>query len=134
MRIVNSAGGIVLKDNSILMLRKTNGDWVLPKGRIEEGESEDEAAIREVEEESGITATAISRLGQINYQYRNIWYDNEMIDKYVIWFLMYEIKGALKPQHEEGFVEARYIPIELFEEKAKFEEEKHMIRKAIMIR
>ena len=39
MREEQSAGGVVLLGNAILLLRKYNGDWVLPKGKIESGES-----------------------------------------------------------------------------------------------
>ena len=48
MREEISAGGVVLFGNAILLLRKFNGDWVLPKGRIEAGEQKKEAALREV--------------------------------------------------------------------------------------
>ena len=43
MREEQSAGGVVLLGNAILLLRKYNGDWVLPKGKIESGESHEEA-------------------------------------------------------------------------------------------
>ena len=131
MKKVHSAGGIVIKENSILMLRKTNGDWVLPKGRIELNESEYKAAIREVEEETGISAKILDFIGKINYKYRNIWLNNEIVDKYVIWYLMDEVRGELFPLRKEGFVEARYIPIDKFEKYAKHEDEKQMIRKAV---
>ena len=39
MREEISAGGVVLFGNAILLLRKFNGDWVLPKGKVEEGEN-----------------------------------------------------------------------------------------------
>ena len=48
MREEISAGGVVLFGNAILLLRKFNGDWVLPKGRVEEGEQRKDAALREV--------------------------------------------------------------------------------------
>lgn len=54
MREEISAGGVVLFGNAILLLRKFNGDWVLPKGRIEAGEQKKEAALREVLEETGV--------------------------------------------------------------------------------
>ena len=54
MREEQSAGGVVLLGNAILLLRKYNGDWVLPKGKIEPGESHEEAALREVKEETGL--------------------------------------------------------------------------------
>ena len=134
MEKIYSAGGIVVKNKSILMLRKKNGDWVLPKGRIEIGETKIEAAIREVEEETGIFAKVIKEVGNINYQYYNTWNNNnERVDKYVTWFLMREINGILKPLYEEGFVEAKYISIELFEKIVKHEAEKNIIQKAIKV-
>lgn len=42
MREEVSAGGVVLFGNAILLLRKFNGDWVLPKGKVEEGENRQE--------------------------------------------------------------------------------------------
>lgn len=134
MKKVHSAGGIVIKNESILMLRKTNGDWVLPKGRIEIDETLQEAAIREVQEETGILAKILSFIGDINYQYKNIWQNNEVIDKYVTWYLMSEVEGNLMPLKEEGFIEARYIPIKSFETMAKYEDEKNMIRKVVIDR
>ena len=133
MEKIYSAGGIVVKNKFILMLRKKNGDWVLPKGRIEISETKIEAAIREVEEETGIFAKVIKEVGDINYQYYNTWNNNEKVDKFVTWFLMREISGKLKPLYKEGFVEAKYISIELFEKIVKHEAEKQIIQKAIKI-
>ena len=131
MKKVHSAGGIVIKDGTILMLQKSNGDWVLPKGRIEKGEREAQAALREVQEETGITASIIDHIGGINYTYKNIWYGGEMIDKDVAWYLMEPVSGTPTPQREEGFVDCMYIPLENFEKAARYEDEKRMIRKAL---
>lgn len=133
MRKIYSAGGIVVKNKAILMLRKKNGDWVLPKGRIEIGETSIEAAIREVEEETGIFAKIIKQVGDINYQYYNTWNNNEKVDKFVTWFLMREINGKLNPLYEEGFVEVKYVSIELFEKIIKHEAEKQIIQKTLKI-
>ena len=63
MREEISAGGVVLFGNAILLLRKFNGDWVLPKGKVEEGENNEEAALREVAEETGVKAETLKYLG-----------------------------------------------------------------------
>jgi ADP-ribose pyrophosphatase len=63
----SSSGGVVVFGNAILLLRKYNGDWVLPKGKIELGESRENAALREVREEAGLRAEIIKYLGEIHY-------------------------------------------------------------------
>ena len=73
MREEQSAGGVVLLGNAILLLRKYNGDWVLPKGKIEPGESHEEAALREVKEETGVKANIDKYLGEIHYTYKENW-------------------------------------------------------------
>jgi diadenosine hexaphosphate hydrolase (ATP-forming) len=58
MGIVKGAGGLVFnREGHVLVIRHRDGSWVFPKGHIDEGENALQAAIREVEEEAGITAT-----------------------------------------------------------------------------
>ena len=54
MRVLSS-GGVIINNNLILLLKKYNGDYVLPKGRIERGESIQEAALREVKQQRTLT-------------------------------------------------------------------------------
>ena len=59
--MVEAAGGLVFnKDGDILMIFR-NGKWDLPKGKLEIGESIEECAIREVEEECGISGLIIEK-------------------------------------------------------------------------
>ena len=60
-----SSGGVVIFGNTILLLKKFNGDWVLPKGRVEKDESIREAALREVLEESNVRAEIIKYIDMI---------------------------------------------------------------------
>ena len=62
MREEVSAGGVVLVGNAILLLKKYNGDWVLPKGKVEPGETHEETALREVKEETGVKAVSYTHL------------------------------------------------------------------------
>ena len=80
MREEVSAGGVVLFGNAILLLRKFNGDWVLPKGKVEEGENRQEAALREVLEETGVKADILKYLGEIHYTFKENWDENSKGD------------------------------------------------------
>ena len=51
----------------LVTARRSPGEWVLPKGHIEKGETAAEAAVREVLEESGVTAVARERIGDLKY-------------------------------------------------------------------
>lgn len=109
MKHVTSAGGVVFLGKKVLLLRKINGDWVLPKGKIEAGETPDQTAIREVFEETGINAEIVNFLGETAYQFKNIWSNHEVIDKNVFWYVMTARSTKLKPLKEEGFVDAKFV-------------------------
>lgn len=87
MREEISAGGVVIFGNAILLLRRYNGDWVLPKGKVEKEEALHQAAIREVYEESRARVEVLAYLGEIHYSYRDCWKE-EVINKTVHWYLM----------------------------------------------
>lgn len=54
--VVEAAGGVVVRDDGTILMIRMRGRWDLPKGHIEAGESDSTAALREVEEETGIVA------------------------------------------------------------------------------
>jgi 8-oxo-dGTP pyrophosphatase MutT (NUDIX family) len=65
-----SAGGLVVRGSQILLISTQNGRrWQLPKGHIETGETPEQAAVREVREETGITGRVVGRLPEIEYWY-----------------------------------------------------------------
>ncbi|WP_077368452.1 NUDIX hydrolase [Anaerosalibacter sp. Marseille-P3206] len=125
-----SAGGVVVFGNAVLLLRKFNGDWVLPKGKVENSEGLKSAALREVLEESGVKAKIIEYLGEINYDFKSI-RENELVNKTVHWFLMRASDMNSVPQKEEGFIEARYVHISRATSLLKYEDEKAIMTKAI---
>lgn len=131
MREEISAGGVVIFGNAILMLKKYNGDWVLPKGKVEWDEDFEETAIREVFEEAGVKVEVINYLGKIHYTYKNSWEDNDKINKTVHWFLMHSKNIDCIPLKEEGFIDAKFIHINRAVELAKYQDEKEIIDKAI---
>lgn len=127
-----SAGGLVVFGNAILMLKKFNGDWVLPKGRVEAGEALKSTALREVMEESGVKAEIVEYIGKANYHYKNI-KGNTMISKTVHWFLMTTNNMNCAPQKREGFVNAMFVQKNKAMRIAKYDDERKMISKVINI-
>ncbi|NLV88219.1 MAG: NUDIX hydrolase [Tissierellia bacterium] len=125
-----SAGGVVIFSNTILLLKKFNGDWVLPKGRVEKNESIKEAALREVLEESGVRAEILNYIGMVNYKFKNL-KDNKMVYKTVHWFLMKANSMDCVPQKKEGFVDALFVHIDKAEDLVRYEDEKNIIAKGL---
>lgn len=126
-----SAGGVVVFGNAILLLRKYNGDWVLPKGRVEKDEQLQEAALREVKEETGVEAEIERYLGEIHYTYKENWDETNRIHKTVHWYMMKSKNMETVPQKEEGFVDAKYIHMDKSIEIAKYHDEREIIKVAV---
>ncbi len=131
MREEISAGGVVVFGNAILFLKKYNGDWVLPKGKVELDETFEQTAVREVYEEASVKVEVIKYLGDIHYTYKNSREDDNVINKTVHWFVMYDRSMESIPLKEEGFIDAKFIHMDRAVELAKYNDEKQIIAKAI---
>lgn len=101
-KYVEAAGGYVLNalGQSLVIIR--NGLYDLPKGKIEPGEDSETAAVREVNEETGISPKIERKLMDTYHFYR--WGDEKEVTlKKTYWYLMsLEGKSYTKPQTEEG--------------------------------
>ena len=104
VKLIKGAGGKVKNNNGDILFIHRFSKWDLPKGHIEKGEDKKTAAIREVEEECGITGLTIEK--KLETTYHLFYYKEELRLKVTYWFLMnttYE--GKLIPQLEEGITE-----------------------------
>ncbi|MHB1614649.1 MAG: NUDIX hydrolase [Actinomycetes bacterium] len=101
-----SAGGIVVDRRgsspqvALIARRNRRGglDWTLPKGHVEPGESIVDTAVREVAEETGITARVLAELGTLDF-----WFiaENRRVHKTVHHFLLERLDGQLRGDDRE---------------------------------
>jgi 8-oxo-dGTP pyrophosphatase MutT (NUDIX family) len=129
-----SAGGVVYRRAEegfevVLASRRTRKGqlaWGLAKGGIELGETKEEAAIREVREETGMTAEIEADLGDTKYMY--VW-DEIRIRKTVHFFLMRHTGGDVDDRDDE-MEEIRWFPLERAIKRAAYRGERDMLVKA----
>lgn len=104
---VEAAGGVVTNVVGDLLMIHLRGRWDLPKGHVESGESSLVAALREVEEETGIRAEAVGDEPLVcTYHTYNTYGAWEL--KRTTWWAMHSIGGELKAQSEEGITSAEW--------------------------
>lgn len=68
--IVRQAGGVVLLGDQTVLRRNTRGEYLFPKGHVEEGETLAQTALREVAEEVGVEAEIVAELGEVFFPYQ----------------------------------------------------------------
>jgi 8-oxo-dGTP diphosphatase len=103
---VRAAGAVLENDAGevAVIYRPKYDDWTLPKGKLERGETEEEAAVREVEEETGYTGELGDELGHVTYTDRN------GRPKIVHYWRMKATGGEFKPNREVS--ELLWLPLE----------------------
>ena len=126
-----SCGGVVIFRGKVLLLYKNYKNkyegWVLPKGTVEEGEEYKETAIREVNEETGVTASIIKYIGRSQYSFST---SIDVVSKDVHWYLMMADSYYSKPQREEYFLDSGYYKFHEAYHLLKFPNEKQILEKA----
>lgn len=119
VEVVRAAGGVVWRpvgeDVEVAVIRRwRNGDWSLPKGRLDPGETWVEAAVREVAEETGLTVEVGDFLGQIEYA-TNRHADGQPVGRKRVryWVMRARDGSAVHPEvSPDGEVaEVRWLPV-----------------------
>ena len=123
-----SAGGLVLRYretgiDALLIGRGTPRIWTLPKGHVEARESNEQAALREVREETGCWAEILTRLNEISYWF---YVGKAKHKKSVTFFLMRYLSGDTA-NHDHEVDEARWFDVASARKALKYVNEKRLV-------
>jgi len=123
MKTIESAGGVILNEfNEVVMVFTDTKSWQLPKGTVKKGEKYIDTAIREIEEETGLTnLTYIKELPV----YSRISTREADTLRYIHYFLFHTKKQDLSPNSE--VTECKWVSINKIDEELTYEEDKKFI-------
>ena len=140
MRREFSAGGVLVRRldgrwvlAAIRPAGKPPGVWALPKGRIDDGESAEATALREVEEETGARGRSLGKLGDVRYWFN---WEGERVFKVVSFFLVrYERGrlGALPDAFRHEVADVRWLPLAEAQSLLAYRGEREMAERAIAL-
>ena len=114
--IITAAGGLVENENGDLLMIFRRGFWDLPKGKLDEGESIENCAVREVEEETGLKTIQLNNfLGVTRHAYFDK-YSSQDVVKETHWYRMHASqKETLIPQTEEDIEKIEWVALKNLE-------------------
>ena len=130
-----SAGGVVVRrvDASLvlLLIRDPYGKWGLPKGHLEGEETSVQAALREVEEETGLSSLSVgAELGTIDWYFR---LEGRLIHKYCDYFLMVSDAGDPTPEVSEGITECVWVTLDKAPATVAYDNARKVVERACQI-
>jgi 8-oxo-dGTP pyrophosphatase MutT (NUDIX family) len=132
-----SAGGVVIDDRPdgqrwVLLIARRNAagrpQWTLPKGRIEDGETREEAALREVREETGYGAEILDEIGTIDYWF--VWRPDQIrYHKFVHYYLM--VTDGEPPGERDDEAECvEWVPADIALVRLAHRNERNLVKRA----
>jgi 8-oxo-dGTP diphosphatase len=125
--MIRAAGGVVVRDEDgvrevVLVHRPKYDDWTLPKGKALPGESDEDCALREVEEEAGLRCELGPELESSSYE------ASAGRPKVVRYWLMQPVGGRVRPAYEVD--DARWVTFDDAEQSLTYERDRKVLRSA----
>ena len=107
LKVVGAGGGMVFNPKKEILFIRRNSKWDLPKGKVEKGESYEEAAVRETMEETGVKDLQVKRF--ITKTYHVFKRNDKFRLKVTYWYEMYtDYDGELIPEANEGIKKVKW--------------------------
>jgi 8-oxo-dGTP pyrophosphatase MutT (NUDIX family) len=127
-----SAGGVVYRLEAgaplYLLIRDSYSNWGFPKGHLENGERADEAALREVQEETGLGELALrGTIDTIDWYFR---FRGRLIHKVCHFFLMQTAQADTSPQRAEGITACQWVGYDAATSVISYANARHVLRRA----
>ena len=123
-----SFGGVVVRGEEVCVIVPRNGVLALPKGGANADEAGEDTALREVREETGLTATVREKLGDVTYFYRRR--TGHRVRKTVSFYLCDFVSGSTD-DHDHEVLEARWMPLADAAHALSYPGEREMIERAV---
>ncbi len=111
-KIIEAAGGAVFNEKNELLVIFRRNFWDLPKGKIDKGETPEQAAVREVQEETGLETVHLGN--PIVDTYHTYPLKNKRILKKTYWYAMKTAETKLTPQYSEDIERAEWVKLAEF--------------------
>jgi 8-oxo-dGTP diphosphatase len=126
--LIKAAGGILLRstprgEEAMIVYRNRHQDWTLPKGKLKEGESFPEAALREVDEETGCSCRLGSYLGVISYAHNGV--------PKVVMFWKMSVLEQRPVANSEEIGEAVWLPVATAIQRLTYAQEKSLLARVV---
>lgn len=125
-KLIRAAGGLVVREGGsgrgieiVVVHRPRYDDWSLPKGKLEPGESHEQGALREVEEETGLRCELGAELSPVRYR------DGKGRRKVVRYWRMRPLAGEFEPNHEVD--EIRWLAPERARELLDYDHDRRLV-------
>lgn len=127
-----SSGGIIFRRAGegleVAIARRKEDVWCLPKGLVEEGEELEGTALREVEEETGLSGKIVDKIGVVDYWF--YWKPEDVrYHKFVHFYLVEYQKGSVE-NHDYELEEVRWVSIDEAVKMLSYKSEAEMVEKA----
>ena len=135
MRREISAGCVIYRIDGggvdvVLIRPKDRNSWALPKGLVEQGESPEDAARREAEEETGLRGHVVGKIDSIKYTYTAKWENPPARIFKIVTFYLMRHTGGDPGSHDWEVDDVQWCPIDEAISKASYATEKQILRKA----